>query len=146
MDEIRKCKDSGCYAEGASLKFETDKDGILEIKLFPDRTTGRKTLLVASYTYENESWSQVIDSLDGFVIEDERLVKKMLEVIKDCKIYDSFAYYCYRSDFQYRETRILREIESERAINYGSGKELKWADFPERLKVLFDPLKGEQDS
>ena len=146
MDETKECRDSWRYADSASLKFETDGTGLLEVYIFADRTTARKTLWIAWYKYENGHWADLIDGLDDLVIEDEWLVKKMIEVIKDCKRYDSFRHYYQEKPYKYKTIRIIREIESERTIHYGYNMDLKWDEFPERLKVLFNDVteqKGE---
>ena len=39
-----------------------------------------------------------------------------------------------------QKVRIIREVESERTIHYDYNKDLKWDEFPERLKVLFQSV------
>ena len=112
----------------------------MEVSFFADRTTAKITLWFAWYKYEDDQWSSSMDGLDDLEIEDEWFAQKMIEVIKDCKKYNTFIYY-QRWPFKNKTIRITREIESERTIHYGYNMDLKWDDFPERLKVLFDSLK-----
>ena len=137
MDESKGCKDSWRYANSASLKFETDGDKLLEVSIFADRTTSEKTLWFTWYKYETDQWYYIMDGLDDLEIEDEWLAQKMIEIIKECEKYNTFICYHQKKPYLCRKVRIIREIESERTIHYGFNKDLKWDEFPERLKMLF---------
>ena len=137
MDESKGRKDSWRYANSASLKFETDGDKLLEVSIFADRTTAKKTLWFAWYKYERAQWYNLMDGLDDLEIEDEWLVQKMIEIIKECEKHNTFTYYYQKKPCLCKEIKIIRELESERTIHYGFNKDLKWDEFPERLKMLF---------
>ena len=131
MNETKECKDFGCYASSASLKFETDGAEPLEVTIFIDRTTARMSLWIAAFKCGRIQYDCVLDSEENLQIRDEWLAQRMVEIIKECD----------KDYLYYYGIKIIREIESERTIHYGLNMDLKWKDFPERLKVLFDSLK-----
>ena len=131
MDETKECRDSWRYADSASLKFETNRSEPLEVSIFMDRTSARMSLWIAAFKCGIIQYDHVLDSEENLQIYDVWLVQRMLKIIKEC----DKDYLCNYG------IKIIREIESERTIHYGYNMDLKWAEFPERLKVLFDSLK-----
>jgi hypothetical protein len=90
---------------------------------------------------------QFICSLSGNADSEEfedSILWHMAEIAN--AFYDNSPNYSgYFSPTPYRGYKIIREIASERAIDCGLNKKLKWKDFPEEIKTLFSFIP-EEDS
>lgn len=128
----------------AVLKFETDKHELLEVTIFADRTTCRTSVWMASFQYGNGlSIITLPGNADSEAYEDS-ILWHMVEIAN--AFYDKSSNYSenYRPT-PYSEYKIIREIASERAIDCGFNKVLKWKDFPEEIKALFHYIPAEDN-
>ena len=128
----------------ATLKFETDKNELLEITIFADRTTSRISVWNASFKCGNREYGCLLSgNADSEEFEDSILwhMVKIANAFHD----NSPNYSEYYSPTPYRGYRIIREIASERAIDCGFNKVLKWKDFPEEIKGLFRYIPEEDN-
>ena len=123
------------FVVSAAMKFETEDGKTLEVYIFVDRTTAKKYISIASYKCGNFLYDQVLDALEGPALTDVMVAGLMADIIKECDP-DNPDCYTYRC-FLHRGIRIVRELESERVIYYGSNGEWKWPDFPEKIKKIF---------
>jgi hypothetical protein len=134
-----------CSMAGAAiLKFETDKNELLEVTIFADRTTCRATVWNISYKCGNwQSTCLLPGNADSEAYEDS-ILWHMVEIAN--AFHDNSSNYIeYYSPAPYRGYKITREIASERAIYCGFNKELKWKDFPEEIKALFSYIPEEDN-
>ncbi|WP_143005920.1 hypothetical protein [Succiniclasticum ruminis] len=131
----------------AILKFETDKHELLEVTIFADRTSCRDSLWMASFQYGNGlSIITLSGDADSDAYEDSILCK-MAElsnaVMDGSPIYSPYG--ITFSPVSYSGYKIIREVASERAIDCGFNKVLKWKDFPEEIKGVFRYIPEEDD-
>ena len=131
----------------ATLKFETDKHELLVVTIFADRTSCRDSLWMASFQYGNGlSIITLSGDADSDAYEDSILCK-MAElsnaVMDGSPIYSPCG--ITFSPVSFSGYKIIREIASERAIDCGFHKVLKWKDFPEEIKGLFRYIPEEDN-
>ena len=132
-----------CLMAGtAILKFETDQNEPLEVRIFADRTTCRVSIWMVSFKCGNRQYTYSLSgNADSEEFEDS-ILWHMVEIAN--AFHDNTPNYSeYFSPTPYRGYKIIREIAGERAIDCGFNKKLKWKDFPEEIKALFSYIPKE---
>ena len=126
----------------AILKFETDWNKPLVVTIFADRTTCRTSLWIASFECDGICYERLLPGCaDDPEAYEDSILCRMLHLIESSD--EESPYYTrYFKPYWYKNFKIIREIESERTIRHGLDKELKWAEFPEEIKVFFDTLSA----
>ena len=130
MEETKVYKEPCCFAAKASLAFEMDGTEPMTIHIFVDWTTARQAMFIASCQCCGIYFDHVLDNVESVQVTDEWFARQMVKVIMK---YEKAVIL---------NTRVVREIESERTIYYGFNKTIKWAEFPERLKKIFTDAAG----
>ena len=126
----------------AILKFETDQNEPLEVTIFADRTTCRVSVWMASFKCGNRQYNF---SLSGNADSEEFEDSILWHMVEIANAFHDNTPNCseYFGPTPYRGYKIIREIASERAINCGFNKKIKWKDFPEEIKGLFSYIPKE---
>ena len=128
----------------ATLKFETDKNKLLVVTIFADRTTCRSSLWMVSFECGNRQYTCLLPGNADSEEYEDSILWHMVKIAN--AFHDNTPNYSeYFSPTPYRGYKVIREIASERAIYCGFNKELKWKDFPEEIKALFSFIP-EEDS
>jgi len=134
-----------CRMAGAAiLKFETDKNELLEVTIFADRTTSRISVWNISYKCGNRQYTCLLPgNADSEEFEDS-ILWHMVETANSFHN-SSTNNGEYSGLTPYGDCNIIREIASERAIHCGFNGELKWKDFPDEIKALFSYIPEEDN-
>ena len=127
----------------AILKFETDQNEPLEVTIFADRTTCRVSLWMASFECGNRQYTCLLPGNADSEEYEDSILWHMVKIANAFHDYSS-NYSEYFSPTPYRGYKVIREIASERAIDCGLNKKLKWKDFPEEIKALFSFIPEEE--
>lgn len=142
MEEPKGWRDFCRMAGTAVLKFETDQNDPLEVTIFADRTTCRVSVWYASFRCGSlEHTCLLSGNADSEAYEDS-ILWHMVD-ISNAFHDNSLNYRKYFSSTPYRGYKIIRETASERAIQCGFNKILKWTEFPEEIKALFSYIPEE---
>ncbi len=121
----------------ASMQFETDQGQPLQIDIFIDWSTVEADLWIMLLRYRDLRYDHVLADVETVLQADDSVfAQKMAEISRREWVGDTPDQY-----FRNHGIRIGKEIISERTIYYMGSKSCKWADFPGRLKELFEAAK-----
>ena len=129
----------------AILKFETDQNEPLEVTIFADRTTCRVSIWIAYFECGKHLHITLLPGNADSEEYEDSILWHMVDIANAFHDHSS-NYSKYFGSTSYWGFNITREIASERAIQCGFKKKLRWTDFPAEIKALFSFIPKEDSN